>query len=63
MRNADFEGHVLNKANNSFNKIEVWDNGYLFYDKAFGDNKTHCLISDELIILSQDLLVTEGSYS
>jgi len=60
-RNADFESRVLNKANNSFNKIEVWDNGYLFYDKAFGDNKTHCLISDELIILSQDLLVTEGS--
>ena len=60
-RNADFEGRVLNKANNSFNKIEVWDNGFLFYDKPFGDNKTHCLTSDELIILSQDFLVTEGS--
>ena len=28
-RNADFEGRVLSKASDSFNKVEVWDNGYM----------------------------------
>jgi len=45
----------------SFNKIKVGHDGYLFYDRLFGENHTFSHISDEKILLTQDLLVTMDS--
>ena len=55
------EGCLQNNLNSSVNKIRGWNNGYLFYDNPFQDNRTSCLTSNDLIVLSQDLLVTENS--
>ena len=49
------------KFGNSFSKIKVWDNGYLFYNEPFRENQTPFLSSDDLIVLSQDFLVAEDS--
>lgn len=59
---GEIEGSLHDKFGNSFTKIKVWDNGYLFYDNSFQDNQTSCLTSNDLIILSQDLLVTDDPH-
>ena len=45
----------------SFNRVEVWENGYFFYDDSFQDNQASHLISGEMIALSQDILVIRDS--
>ena len=55
----NIESHLRNKLGNSYNKIKIWDNGYLFYDNPFQDNQNSCLTSNDLVVLSQDLLVTD----
>ncbi|UCE08072.1 MAG: hypothetical protein JSW07_08600, partial [bacterium] len=63
--NSDFEIRLQNNMNQNFNKIIAWDNGYLFYNKPFDDDQTSYLVSNEIIVLSQDLLATvdyDGEY-
>ena len=58
---SDIEFRLQNNMNQNFNKIIAWENGYLFYNKPFGDDQTSFLVSNEIIVLSQDLLVTADS--
>ena len=52
------EGRLQKEIGSMFEKIQVWDNGYLFHDNPFGNGQTFSLISEDLFVLSQDLLVT-----
>jgi asparagine synthase (glutamine-hydrolysing) len=58
---SDIEIRLKNNINQNFNKITAWDNGYLFYNKPFDDDQDSYLVSDEIIVLSQDILVTADS--
>jgi len=58
---SDIENRLQKSMDQHFTKIRAWDNGYLFYNKPFDDDQTSYLASNEIIALSQDLLVTADS--
>jgi len=49
------------RLDHSFTKIDVWDCGFLFCDQPYRDDHTSRLVSDDLVGLSQDLLVATDS--
>jgi asparagine synthase (glutamine-hydrolysing) len=54
--------HRLKKAlKDSFQKIPYRNSGILFFDQPYGDFKTSFYTSEQLTILTQDLLVTADS--
>lgn len=59
--NLELDSRIQQKLNPSFGRIDVWDHGYLFYDRCFGNELIPFSVTDSLIILSQDILVKTGS--
>ncbi|NLD35607.1 MAG: hypothetical protein GX654_01935 [Desulfatiglans sp.] len=55
-------GNAINKflLLKSFNKIPVWGNGFFFFDEPFKNFPTESLYTDELAIITQDLLVKKN---
>jgi len=47
--------------NNLFEKIQIGSNGYLFFDNPYQENHESYSSSDDLVVLSQDLLVATNS--
>lgn len=58
---ADLESRLSQVLGDASARIDVWNNGYLFHNEPFADEPCCRLISDDLIALSGDLLVTEGT--
>lgn len=59
--NLEIDNRLRQKLDPSFDRVDVWDHGYLFHDSCFGSDPSPCSISDDLIVLSQDMLVTPNS--
>ncbi|MBZ5498242.1 MAG: asparagine synthase [Acidobacteriia bacterium] len=57
----DMEGRLAHKLGPSQKRIQAWDNGYLFYDEPFRSEQTSCLAADQVILLSEDILVTSAA--
>jgi len=57
------ERNLQAQLTESYSKIWVWNNGYLFHDNPFGGSGIHSFTLSELTFLSHDLLVKEGSNS
>jgi asparagine synthase (glutamine-hydrolysing) len=61
----EIAARLESRLNPTHSKIQAWDNGCLFYDHPFRDDQPACMVSDELTLLSEDILVTassEGEY-
>ena len=64
-RDVEMQSRLERRLDDSQPRIPVWDKGYLFHDRPFSDDRTSRLISDDTIVLSQDILVTaqaDGEY-
>jgi len=55
------ESCLQERLDHSFIRIDVWDCGFLFCDQPYRDDHTSRLVSDDLVVLSQDLLVATNS--
>ncbi len=60
-RDDALQSRLQERLDHTFTRIDVKDRGLLFYDEPYQDNSTSRLVSDELVLLSQDLLVAMGS--
>jgi asparagine synthase (glutamine-hydrolysing) len=56
-RNLEVEERLEEKLGTSHTRTPVWDRGFLFFDDPFRDDRTSRLVSEDLIALSQDVLV------
>ena len=52
---------LQNELNDLFEKIQIGSNGYLFFDNPYQENHEPYSSSDDLVVLSQDLLVATNS--
>ncbi|MHC4551103.1 MAG: asparagine synthase-related protein [Planctomycetota bacterium] len=57
---AALEARLRGRLDGSHTRIPVWDRGCLFHDEPFRGGSTAQVVSDELVGLSQDLLVATG---
>jgi len=56
--NKGIDNKLRKELHSKFKTINLGDNGYLFYDEPYERDQTSHYISSDLIILSQDLLVS-----
>jgi asparagine synthase (glutamine-hydrolysing) len=56
-RNLDVESRLEERLDDRHTRTNVWGNGFLFFDDPFLDGRTSWLVSNDLIALSQDVLV------
>jgi asparagine synthase (glutamine-hydrolysing) len=57
-RNLEIESRLEERLDDRHTRTHVWGNGFLFFDDPFLDGRTSWLVSDDLIALSQDVLVS-----
>jgi asparagine synthase (glutamine-hydrolysing) len=56
----DLGSRIEGRLGDSFVRTAVWDCGYLFHDRPFPGESASLLVADDVIALSQDLLVGAG---
>jgi len=56
-RNLEVESRLEERLDDRHTRTNVWGNGFLFFDDPFHDGRTSWLVSNDLIALSQDVLV------
>ncbi len=54
----DLQADLHNMLDSRYKQFKVWNNGFLFCRNAFSGDRVSSVISDELVILSDDILVT-----
>ena len=59
-RNLDVEARLDKRLDDRHTRTNVWGNGLLFFDDPFLDGRTSWLVSNDLIALSQDVLVSSA---
>lgn len=62
----DLDARLRERIRHLDNRIDAWDSGYLFHEQRFRDQPAARHIADDLIAVSEDLLVAanpEGEYS
>ena len=60
-RNLEIESRLEQRLDDRHTRTNVWGNGFLFFDDPFADGRTSWLVSNDLIALSQDVLVRSTS--
>jgi len=63
--NPDIAALLENELVGSIKKIVVWDDGYFFYGNSFKNKQATHLVLEDIVVLSNDLLVTldsDGEY-
>jgi asparagine synthase (glutamine-hydrolysing) len=56
-RNLEIEKRLDERLDERHTRTHVWGNGFLFFDDPFADDRTSWLVSNDLVALTQDVLV------